>query len=186
MTPVLGIIASSSQQGRATVLGSYDALATAIVPSGGLGTIVFSGIPLGYEYLELRWIGKDNRGAINDGVRMVFNGDTTSGNYYGHRFYGDGSSTVSQNFSGNGTGWINGTSSGSVFGVCVSTILDYSSTSKFKTVKTLGGNDINGGGEVGMYSMLWRDTNAIRNITLSPENGSSFNQYTSFALYGVK
>lgn len=186
MTPVLGIIASSNQQGRGGAVGSYDALASAVVPSGGLATITFAGIPIGYRHLELRWIGKDNRSATSDGVNMVFNGDTTSGNYYGHRLYGDGSGAVSQNFGGFSTGWINGSSSGSIFGASICSIVDYASTSKFKTVKILGGNDINGAGEVGMYSMLWRNTNAITSITLSPSNGSAFNQFSQFALYGVK
>lgn len=186
MTPVLGIIASSNQQGRGVAVGSYDALATVTVPLGGLASLTFAGIPSGYEHLQLRWIGKDNRGATSDGVNMVFNGDTTSGNYYGHRLYGDGSSAVSQNFSGYSTGWINGTSTGSIFGACVSDILDYASTAKNKTVRTLGGNDINGGGEAGIYSMLWNNTNAITSITLTPSNGSTFNQFSQFALYGVK
>jgi hypothetical protein len=186
MTPILGIIASSFRS-AAGPDGAYDSLATITVPSGGLASVTFAGIPNNYKHLEIRWIGKDNRAATSDSVNMVFNGDTTTGNYYGHRLYGDGSGAVSQNFGGFGTGWINGTSTGSIFGASISTILDYASTTKNKTVRTLGGNDINGGGEVGLYSMLWMNsTTAINSIRLSPANGSSFNEYSQFALYGVK
>lgn len=154
-------------------------------------SVVFSNIPNTYSHLQLRWIGKDNRGAASDGVNMVFNSDTTSGNYYGHRFYGDGAAGNSQNFGGFSTGWINGTSSGSTFGASIVDILDYASRTgnnpKFKTCRILGGNDINGGGEAGMYSMLWRNSaDAISSITLTPSNGSAFNAYSHFALYGIK
>jgi hypothetical protein len=163
-----------------------EPIATNLVGAGGVASIAFTNIPQGYRNLQLRWIGKDNRGANSDGINMVFNNDTTSSNYYGHRLYGDGSSAVSQNFSGYSTGWINGTSTGSVFGVCVSDILDYSLTTKYKTVRTLGGNDVNGAGEVGMYSMLWMNTAPITSITISPSNGSTLNQYSRFSLYGIK
>jgi hypothetical protein len=154
-------------------------------------SVAFTGIPNTYTHLQLRWIGKDNRGAASDGVNMTFNGDNTSGNYYGHRFYGDGAAANSQNFAGFSTGWINGSSSGSIFGACVVDILDYTSststTNKFKTCKVFGGNDINGGGEAGFYSLLWKNSaDAITSITLSPSNGSAFNAYSHFALYGIK
>jgi hypothetical protein len=54
MSPVLGIIASSNQQGRGGgLVGSYDALAAITVPSGGLSSISFAGIPTGYRQLQL-------------------------------------------------------------------------------------------------------------------------------------
>jgi hypothetical protein len=53
------------------------------------------------------------------------------------------------------------------------------------------GNDINGtvagyGGSVGLYSGSWRNTNAITSISFNVSDGSQWQQYSSFALYGIK
>ena len=65
-------------------------------------------------------------------------------------------------------------------------ILDYKSTSKFKTTRSLGGFDNNGSGIVHFTSGLWRSTNAVSSIKLYPQQGGIFAQYTSIALYGIK
>jgi hypothetical protein len=76
-----------------------------------------------------------------------------------------------------------------MFGGGVVDILDYASTSKNKTIRTLSGADINGaGGDLRLSSGLWFATPAaITSITLYANGGSSdFAQYSSFALYGIK
>jgi len=62
-------------------------------------------------------------------------------------------------------------------------ILDYSNTSKYKTTRELSGQDRNGSGEIALWSGNWRSTLAITSIEFS--NGT-FDQYSSFALYGIK
>ena len=64
-------------------------------------------------------------------------------------------------------------------------ILDYASTSKFKTTRVLDGYDANGSGEVIIGSGNWRSTSAITSITLGPSSGN-MKLYSSFALYGIK
>jgi hypothetical protein len=65
-------------------------------------------------------------------------------------------------------------------------ILDYTSTNKNKTVRSLGGFDRNGGGIITLSSSLWFKTpEAITSIRLKPQS-SSWTQYSSFALYGIK
>ena len=72
------------------------------------------------------------------------------------------------------------------FAVCVIDILDYANGNKYKTIRTIGGYDINGGGQEGLFSNLWKNTNAITDITIKVVGGSNFAQYSSFALYGIK
>ena len=72
------------------------------------------------------------------------------------------------------------------FGAYVVDVLDYANTNKYKTVRTLGGKDLNGSGQEGLYSNLWKNTNAITDITLKVVGGSNFVQYSHFALYGIK
>ena len=65
-------------------------------------------------------------------------------------------------------------------------ILDYTNTNKNKTVRVLQGFDENGSGVVAFNSFLYStNTNAITSLTLT-SSGTSFAQYSSFALYGIK
>ena len=69
--------------------------------------------------------------------------------------------------------------------IAVADILDFNSTNKYKTVRGLGGYDGNDtNGIVTFRSGAWMNTAAVTSITLLPN--SSFAQYSSFALYGVK
>jgi hypothetical protein len=66
-------------------------------------------------------------------------------------------------------------------------ILDYTNTNKYKTVRMLGGVDFNGSGEVDFMSGLWLNTSAITRIDFLPSYQSTqFQQYSSFALYGIR
>lgn len=184
MTPVLGIIASSNQQGRGVAVGSYDALATVTVPSGGLASVTFAGIPTGYQHLQIRMTALYS-GSVGSGF-IAFNGDNASGNYSYHALGGDGGSPgvavqTSQN-QGRFTGFA-GTSPTRP-NVMIMDIIDYTKTNKFKTAKAFYGWDNNGTGYVEFNSNNWRSLSAINSIVLTPAN--TFAQYTSIELYGVK
>jgi hypothetical protein len=193
MTPVLGIIASSNQQGRSGVVGSYDALATITVPSGGLASLTIASIPAGYQHLQIRAIGQSTRATFgNDQMTMRINGDTGS-NYSSHILTGDGAGASSSGVSSQTS--INlsfklGTTVSGAFGAFIIDVLDYAKTTKNKTIRTLAGVDINGtiagyGGEVQLSSGGYYSTNAITSFTFTPSNGN-FTQHSQFALYGIK
>jgi hypothetical protein len=78
------------------------------------------------------------------------------------------------------------TASANVFGVGITDVLDYTNTNKNKVLRNLGGVDNNGSGRVAMTSGMWLNTNAITSITLVPSVGTSFNEYSQFALYGIQ
>ena len=88
--PILGIMASSFRS-AAGPQGAYDALATVTVPSGGVASIEFAGIPTGYKHLQLRLLTRTNRADTNDFMTIRFNGDSGS-NYAYHSLYGNGAS----------------------------------------------------------------------------------------------
>jgi hypothetical protein len=190
--PILGIWASQISGHLWQPAGAYDALATVTVPSGGVASIDFTGIPTGYKHLQLRCIVQTNRATYGrDSVYMKVNAGT-AGNFSWHFVMGeDGSSVSAQN--GVNANYVNlpisGTSTGGSFGAGVIDILDYSDTAKYKTVRALGGIDHNGliagyGGVIGLMSGSYRDTGAITSINFTAPN--NFTQYTQFALYGVK
>jgi hypothetical protein len=176
-------------QSTGNIIGSYDALATVTVPSGGLSSITFAGIPTGYKDLQIRGIGRTARTNVEDGIYFRFNNTTTG--YNDHHLYGGG--TTASSFANTGsdteieTYVMPGNNAASnIFGVAVIDILDYASTNKFKTLRQLGGFDNNStNGRISLTSGLWRNTEAINTITLIAGN-STWLQNSTFALYGVK
>jgi len=169
---------------------SYESIATVTVGSGGAASAAFTSIPGTYAHLQIRMFVKTDRsGASQDAVKIRFNSDSGT-NYTYHFIYGDGSGTASEGYtSENGgrgyraSGDLNATS---IFGAMVTDILDYANTNKYTTIKTLGGVDLNGSGEMWLTSSLWLNTNAITSITIVPATGPNFKQYSHFALYGIK
>jgi hypothetical protein len=157
--------------------GAYDSLATVTVPSGGVASVSFAGIPTGYKHLQLRYLVK---GSANVDLNMTFNNSSSS--YEVHILRGDGSSATASAYA---ITTVTNIGSGG-FTAGVTDILDYTSTSKNKTSRTLVGADYNGSGTVGLWSHLWYATPvAITSITLTPASGT-ISEFSSFALYGVK
>lgn len=171
------------------VSGSFESIATTTVGAGGTGTITFSSIPSTYTHLQIRCMAQTNRGSVSyDGGKTIFNGDTAS-NYSTHNLTGTGATASSSSLLTTymQLPWVGfGTTTGSNWGGTVIDILDYANTSKFKTVRALGGADGNGSGYVTLTSGNWRSTSAITSISITPDGGTTFSQYSSFALYGIK
>ena len=183
MSPILGVTASSILLSKQT---SFQSIATATVDSGGASSITFSSIPSTYTHLQLRCLGMNNG---NYWMQFQANGVTSSSNYTGHRLQGDGSSITADYLGVYSTSFMYGSLSpaSSIGGnACIVDILDYTNTSKYKTFRFLGGDDKNGGGYVGLISGLFLSTSAISSLTIYLSSSASFQQYSQFALYGVK
>ena len=162
-----------------------------LVGSAGASTVTFSNIPQTYKHLQLRILGRTDRATAGDAIRIQFNSDTTSGNYRSHMLYGDGASVLSLNL-GNTAGItsyaISAAGAGAnIFGVMIIDFLDYGNANKYKTVRSLSGFDVNGsGGECHFSSGVWMSSSAITSLTIIPNVGTNFVQYSSFALYGIR
>ena len=188
MAPIIGIIASGNWAGANA--SSYYSIATVTVGSGGSSSVDFTSIPSTYSHLQIRMIGKTNRAATNQDDLLIRLGNgslDTGSNYADHVLRGDGA-TASANAHTSQTriGLDNclGTTTSGVFSGNVIDILDYANTNKYKTVRMLGGFDYNGGGWITLGSGLWMSTSAVDTLRLYA-NGT-FQQYSSFALYGIK
>jgi hypothetical protein len=177
--------------GGAAAIGAYQSISTTTL-SASQNTISFTSIPSTYTHLQIRYISRSTRAVAADSISFRFNGDSAA-NYARHFLEGDGAaaaagSTTSDTFANSALGA--GASAGaSMFGAGVVDILDYTSTNKNKTIRTLSGADVNGsGGDLRLSSGLWFATPAaITSITLYANGGSSdFVTYSSFALYGIK
>lgn len=180
---------SSKFWDQTTFASQYFSIATATVGSGGSSSVTFSSIPSTYTHLQIRAIGRTNRSNTFDDIRFKINGDTAT-SYYVHFFYGDGASVAA----GSNTTYVTGawgggmsgaTATSSVFGAAIIDILDYANTNKNKTIRALDGVENNGSGTIAFSSSLWSSTSAINSIELFGIGGT-IQQYSSFALYGIK
>jgi hypothetical protein len=191
---MLNVISGTLSSGAPPVApNSYESISTVTVGLLGATSIDFTSIPSTYKHLQIRGITRGNRANTEDIMGIQFNGDTTSTNYYGHRVFGDGANAgagAQTSASGFPCAWAvdmpSATATANVFTGAVIDILDYANTSKYKTGRALAGYDGNGSGFIALSSQLWMSTSAISSISLLPEYGTGFVQYSSFALYGIK
>ena len=182
--PILGIMASGMSANLWSPGADFDSIAT-VSGTGSSGTISFTSIPSTYRHLQIRAISQE---ATTDQILyMTFNSDTGS-NYASHLASGNGV----------GSGAVYGLASqtsirifGQTYGLgttaptaTVTDIIDYANTIKYKTMRSFGGTDRNGTGEVQLASGLWMNTAAISSIQLT--TGANFTTTTQFALYGIR
>jgi hypothetical protein len=179
--PILGIMASSM---TASMLGDYQSIATVTVTSATQASIEFTSIPATYTHLQIRGIA---RTTVNGNITIRFgNGSVDTGaNYNWHNLYGTGSSAAAGGEANSSLMYAASiVSTANIFGATIIDVLDYANTNKYKTLRALDGYDANGSGVVDLASGAWRNTSAVNIIEL--KCAGDFQQYSSFALYGIK
>jgi hypothetical protein len=195
VSPILGIWAS---QNYPRITNSYESIQTVTVGAGGQSSISFTSIPSTYKNLEIRFFAYSTRQSGNDidDYNIRFNSDTGSSYAY-HYLAGEGVGSAFAGSTSSATAINSVTCVGTlksnsyISGGAIISVIDYANTSKFKTMRLLGGADMNGDGagdspgRVGMVSGLWQSTSAITSINMYCTNGN-WGQYSSFGLYGIK
>lgn len=185
MSPILQSLANGSARGYgafsvAAAAGDFESIATVTVGSGGASNIEFTSIATDWTHLQIRFIARCS--SLVE-LRVQLNADTGT-NYAWHEMWTNanaGSSVGHMKLAY----WNGFPSTADVFGAGVMDILDYKNTNKYKTLRTLSGYDNNTTGGLQLNSGLWQNTNAITSVKIFPQSGS-FQQYSSFALYGIK
>lgn len=186
--PVLGIIASQISGHLFAPSGAYDSIATAS-PSAGTSYIDFTSIPSTYTHLQIRGIARSNDASAgnNAGMYLRFNSDSGA-NYTLHFLSGNGSSASAAGLASQTETYISsmprGGDTANVYGANIVDILDYANTSKYKTLRNLSGDDLNGSGLIRLNSALWMSTSAITSIRIFLENNYAAN--SQLALYGIR
>jgi hypothetical protein len=189
---LLNTILGSLSSGVAASTSSYESIASA-TGTGSSATITFDSIPSGYVSLQIRGriqYSDANYAGLNLGIR--FNNNSSS-IYNMHYLFGDGSSRYAQGYInetaifspvGAGTGLTNNV------GTVILDLLDYTSTTKNKTLRVFGGADTNftssNPGYIVLSSGLWVNTAAVTRIDLTTASNGNFTTNTTFALYGIK
>ena len=170
------------------VTNSYESIFTTTL-TGSQSDITFSSIPSTYKHLQIRGTILNANG--NNNLALRFNGSSAS-DYSAHQLQGSGASATANdgaNLSSAGYGGLVIASSSYPF-VGIYDILDYADTNKYKTLRSLSGQDGNATGtatdwRVQLGSGSWRSTSAINSITILLPS-LTMGQYSSFALYGIK
>jgi hypothetical protein len=181
-----------------TAVPAMDCLGTVIVNSSGTTQISLTNIPSTYTSLQLRLFARTNRATYNiDGLRLRFN-NISSTSYSEHSLTGDPSTTTTAVVGAGSAsttsillGQFGTTVSTNTYGVGIVDIFDYKNTSKNTVVRSLAGVETNGGaagysGYSGLYSGAYYSTNVITSIQIISDTSATIQQFSSFALYGVK
>lgn len=183
MSPILTGVIASGISGNLTPATAFESIAT-ITVSASTSFVTFTSIPQTYKHLQVRATMRCS--AINNMFLRVGNGSIDSGsNYSWHQLFGDGATPYS-NGSGSGTfSYIGYNHNTSHPNPSIVDLLDYSSTVKTKSFKTIAGTESNGAGYAQLWGGNWRSNSAIDTISFVTGSGN-FDANSSFALYGIK
>jgi hypothetical protein len=181
---LLGIL--NSQISATGGTPAYELIESRILTTAA-STITFSSIPANYKHLQIRGILRSNRSDTWSAYGLRVNNDSGN-NYARHTLFGDrssvssGSSTSTSAALDNGLPAANATAN--YFVPFVADFLDYSNTSKNKTMRFLYQYELNGA-SIYLSSALWQNTNAINQISVYDQIGS-FVAGSRISLYGIK
>jgi hypothetical protein len=181
----LGIFSAAGA--GAAVTGSYDLISTTTLGTAS-SFVTFSNLgdySSTYKHLQVRLMARDTD-SYGGGLvlRGTFNG--SSSGYTFHQLNGGGSSVTSgagtsQSYLRAGIYAGGGLTSGQ-FAASVIDILDFASSTKNKTIRSLSGSD---GVTIYLLSGLWINTAPITSITFTSDT-TAFATGSRFSLYGIR
>ena len=166
---------------QSTSVASMDALASVTVATNQ-ASVTFTNIPQTYTHLEIRAFTLSSSGNADTGFQI--GGDTNSRYYY---------FCLAGTNAGLAASWSNGTTSNVYFnsygatvpGIAIAQIPDYTNPNKYKSIKSMYGYGVSGGGRVGIHTGWYNyTTNAVSTVTLF--STANYAPGTSIALYGIK
>jgi hypothetical protein len=139
-----------------------------------------------YQHLQVRFVGTQvNVGGL-DTMLMRVNGDT--GSNYSFHYLRNINSTVASGAQASYNYPYIGLMAGKdqpESGALIIDFVDAFETTKYKTIRSLGGTAISGDKGVGLYTALWMNTSAVSSITLAGFTGN-LAAGSRFSLYGIK
>jgi hypothetical protein len=180
--PILGVVASGIS-GNLDASGFF-AIATYTAPAS-VATISFTGIPQSYTHLQLRTTLRNTTTGSNYATVSV-----NTGTYRQNFLYTSGSAYILAVGTGQDVMFsLKSDATATYFASNILDIDDYSSTTRNKVIRTIGGSDTtysnSTGGNFGFSSLLSMNTSAVSTITITPSSGN-FAQYSQATLYAWK
>jgi hypothetical protein len=161
---------------------TFELIASSTVGLLGASSIDFTSIPSTYTDIVIKATLRTNNADTLDCLTVKPNNSAANMTYKFLR--GDGTSAASASIN---RLFINGTTStANTFSNSELYFTNYSGSS-YKSISADSVNETNAtGGTLGFQAFLWSDTSAITSIILTPLFGSTFLQYSTAYLYGVK
>lgn len=187
--PILGTIASSITGSKLSTT-AFESIATYVVSGSAQTTVSFSSIPQTYKHLQIRVMTRDDRGTTVNNQHLQLNGVSTT-DYSNASIFstGSGSMNVYRDVSQQKTDYMyqpSNSMTSNLYATAVYDILDYSSTTKNKTIKYLGGYSNNGSGHLSWNVSGLFLTTAVSSLSFTNSSGAGYVNYSHFALYGIK
>lgn len=171
--------------------GAYELISSTVLTSTAT-SITFSSVPQTYKHLQIRMTARLTSGSGFQPLRMRFNG-AGAATYLMHYLEGNSSvassggfTTITDGIRQQGMMAGSATAAG-VYGAAVIDILDYASTTKNTTVRTLAGgiNTADTTARITLNSGAWVDTAAVTEIRIAENAGATMAIGTRVSLYGI-
>jgi hypothetical protein len=192
MSLLLGILNSQAAGGGG---GAFDLLETTTL-STSAASVTFSGLGAysDYKHLQMRIVARSTYNGTQRPMDIYFNSDSTGTNYSSHfldTYQGSVNSTARTSYSTivETVAFPASSAASGAFGAAVIDILDFSSTSKNTTTRSLNGyqGGSTTGAGIAFSSGLWRSTAAVTSITMRGYQAQTgFAAGSRFSLIGVK
>lgn len=182
---------SLASSAAASMHGAMVPISRITVSGTSTFTVTFSSIPSVYQDLKLIGSARTSFNNLSEALGLYFNGDNSSGLYSNTSIVTADTIYPGRNTNVNQSTFcqvISNTAQTGNFNVVRTDFFNYSNTSVNKSAISKHAADYNnsGSGAVGMYSLLWRNTNAITSISIQSGNGAYFIAGTTFTLYGIR
>jgi hypothetical protein len=147
-------------------------------------SVTFSSIPATYTDLKIMWSGRTTNSGVVSGTTLTLNGSNTDSTRY---LQGDGSAIASGSSAALNAGVSGGnTATASTFSNGDVYIPNYTSTNS----KSFSVDAVTENNSTSAFTYLGASLStlatAITSITIAPNDASSFVQYSTFYLYGIK
>jgi len=189
---MIGALIAGQVGSGGAVLSSYESIAK-VTGTGSSGTLTFSSIPSTFKHLQIRGIWRTNYASNPDFLCAITANSDTGSNYAWHNLEGNGSSVSASGGASDtrilSTRFAASSVASNTLGAIVIDVLDYGSTTKYKTFRLFGGVDDNNTApatKIQVRSGLWLSTSAINSISFTTIGGDSWTTQTTLALYGIK
>lgn len=157
------------------------------VDSGGLSTITFSSISQNFTHLRLLGSLRDNRTVtVGDDLILRFNGDTAANYNNTYGTFGSNTNAISATSLIGLARITSAANTANFFGPLDIFIPNYSNTTLGKGAIALSGY---GDGVSPLHRLgqgTWNSTAAITSISIAPNIGPLFTQYSQLTLYGIR
>ena len=169
---------------------TFELIQSATVGAGGSSSINFTAIDSTYTdlylFLSLRYSGSDT-----SSVNVKLN--NTTSNYSGRAFRGNGGTTdtvyftiSTANIGGNSTGSSGSSQTANTWATARLYIGNYTAATAKDIATDFAQESNNASAFLGAYGTLWNDTTAISSIYIAPDTSTTWVQYSSAYLYGIK